>query len=409
VPPRPPPLLRPLRRRVGAFVATLICIAATAAAGTALAQPDRKTCTARIGRDFPPASAHLRSLAIEPLVRLLRSLDEQRIDVRAFLLLADCELVVERYKAGVGRDDNHAIYSVTKSVVSTLVGSLLREQKITGLDVPVGSVVARPAGVDDAHWQRGSKLALRNVMNMASGYAYVHNPSNSPLYDTRIDRFAYALSQQVAAQPGERFNYSDADASITGAVASAAAGESLYAYAQRTLFDPLQMFNHAWWFRDAAGRDPGGWGLRLRPMDMLKVGQLYVQEGQWNGHTVFDAHYPSPAWTRGPAPDYGLHWWIGRPTGVSGTEHYAAIGFKGQRIYVYPRRGIVVAIVASLTGDEERRLADAVLSAIREAIAKPDRAEASAASHADLAQLVRAGFRGVTRVPQSLQDTPAHP
>src|SRR5882672_3079921 len=385
------------------------CAALTAIAADALAQSTIKTCSAAIGRDIPSAPAGSRTLAIEPLIHLFKSLDKQRIDVRAFLLLKDCGLVVERYKAGLTRDQNHAVYSVTKSVVSTLVGTLLKDRKISGLDLPVSSIMKRPAGTKDAQWERASTLTLRNVMNMASGFAYVHNPTNSPLYDTRTNAFIYALSQGITAKPGERFNYSDADASITGAVVSSAAGDSLYAYAQRALFDPLRMFHHEWWFRDAAGRYPGGWGLRLRPMDMLKLGQLYVQKGEWNGQELFDPEYPSMAWARGAAPEYGLHWWIGRPARAPGDERYAAIGHKGQRIYVYPNLGIVVAIVASLTGDEERQLTSATLAAVLETAAKANGAEASVAAKAELAKLVRSGFRGVTRAKQSLQDMPGHP
>jgi CubicO group peptidase (beta-lactamase class C family) len=188
-------------------------------------------------------------------------------------------------------------------------------------------------------------LTLRNVMNMASGFAYAHNPSVSPLYDTRTNGFNYALSQQIAAKPGERFNYSDADASITGAVVASVAGEDLYAFARRALFDPLQMFNHDWWLRDAAGRYPGGWGLRMRPMDMLKVGQLYIQNGAWNNYKVFHPGYPALAWAKGVSPRYGLHWWIGLPDKTGRSDYFAAEGFKGQRIYVFPSLGIVAAIV----------------------------------------------------------------
>jgi CubicO group peptidase (beta-lactamase class C family) len=381
----------------------------TAIAVDAPAQSTIKTCSAAVGRDFPAASADSRGLAVEPLVRLFKTLDRQELDVRAFLLLKDCGLVVERYKAGLTREHNHAVYSVTKSVTATLAGTLLMNRQIASLDLPVTRLMERPAGTTDAQWARASTLTLRNVMNMASGFAYVHNPTRSPLYDTRTNAFSYALSQEVAAKPGERFNYSDADASITGAVVSSAAGDPLYAYARRALFDPLRMVNHAWWFRDVAGRYPGGWGLRLRPMDMLKLGQLYVQKGAWNGLQLFDPEYPSMAWARGASPEYGLHWWIGRPAKAPGGERYAAVGFKGQRIYVYPNLGIVVAIAASLTRDEQQQLDRATSAAVLEAAAKSDGTGASAAAKAELAELVRSGFHGVTRVEQSRQDVPGTP
>jgi CubicO group peptidase (beta-lactamase class C family) len=169
------------------------------------------------------------------------------------------------------------------------------------------------------------------------------------------------------------------------------------------------MFNHDWWFRDAAGRYLGGWGLRLRPMDMLKLGQLYIQKGVWNERQVFDARYPAMATTPGASSRYGLHWWIALPSGNTAPDFFAAIGFKGQRLYVFPDLGIVVAIVSSLTGDEETQLTVATLEAIRASVPRFWARSASDAVRAELSQLVQSGFRGVKRVRQSSQDVPKAP
>jgi CubicO group peptidase (beta-lactamase class C family) len=346
-------------------------------------------------------------MSVGPLVAMLESVDEKGMDVRGLLLLKDCTLVLERYKSGVGRDHNHAVYSVTKSVVSTLVGVLRRDGKLPDLNSPVTTIAPRPVGVTDLAWERASMVSLKNVMNMASGFAYVHNPRLHPIYDQRINRFTTALSQDVAAKPGERFNYSDADASITGAVVAAVADADLYTYAKSELLNPLQMSNHEWWFRDVAGRPPGGWGFRMRPMDMLKLGQLYLQNGLWNGKRIFDSDYTSLAWTRGPSKAYGLHWWIGREVAGVKIEYYAAIGFKGQRIYVIPKLGVVAAVVASVPSAEERVLDTTVLNAIV-AAAKPTHEKANTGG-AELDARVRRGFRGITRSPQSAQDAPRGP
>lgn len=347
-------------------------------------------------------------MAAEPFVRLLKSFDEQKLDIRAFLILKDCVVVLERYKEGLTRDHNHAMYSVTKSIVSTLVGIQLDGGRLAGLDLPVSRIMSRPSGIRDSDWERAATLTLRNVMNMASGFAYAHNPSVSPLYDTRTDGFSYALSLQIAAKPGQRFNYSDADASVTGAVVASVAGEDLYAFARRALFDPLQMFNHDWWLRDSAGRYPVGWGLRMRPMDMLKVGQLYIQNGTWNNNRVFHPGYPALAWAKGVSSRYGLHWWIGVPDKSGRSDHYTAEGFKGQRIYVFPTLGIVAAIASSLTAAEQQQLDSGTLVAIRASVRQAGGAAGDEAKM-ELSQLVGSGFHGVTRVRQSDQDVPKLP
>lgn len=394
-----------MRAFFAALAGTLVMVCACAQAPAAASS----TCARPVGRDLPSGTMNPQTMAAEPFVRLLKSFDEQKLDIRAFLILQDCVVVLERYKAGLTRDHNHALYSVTKSIVSTLVGAQLNDGVLAGIDLPISRIMRRPAETPERYWERASTLTLRNVMNMGSGFAYSHNPSFSPLYDTRTNGFHYALSQEIAARPGERFNYSDADASITGAVVASVAGEDLYGFARRALLDPLHMFNHDWWLREAAGRYPGGWGLRMRPMDMLKVGQLYIQNGLWNNRRVFGPGYPALAWARGVSSRYGLHWWIGVSSGNVEPDHYAAIGFKGQRIYVFPRLGIVVAIVASLPPDEERKLASETLAAIRSSVAQAVPNVAGDEAQIELGRLARSGFRGVTRVRQSAQDSPKSP
>jgi CubicO group peptidase (beta-lactamase class C family) len=144
-------------------------------------------------------------------------------------------------------------------------------------------------------------------------------------------------------------------------------------------------------------------------MDMLKLGQLYMQKGVWNNRKVFAANYPAQAWAPGVSPRYGLHWWIGQSPGSGRADHYAAIGLKGQRIYVFPDLGIVAAVVASLPADEERYLASATVAAIRESAVQTDPSDSGDPARNELRPPLRSGFRGVTRVRQSSQDRPRPP
>ena len=381
------------------MIRALVLIAAIAAPWSAWSQG----CAAPVGKDFPMATPVEVGLSAVRLGQVLDALDAGRHDVRALLVLRDCKLVLERYKDGVGREHNHAVYSVTKSFASTLVGALLYQGKLKTVDTPIADVVPKAARIDDAHWVKAKQITLRNAMQMASGLEYKHDPCCHPIYDTREDRLAAALVPAAAAAPGTRFLYSDGDASLTGATVAAVGDRDLLSLAKDTLFTPLQMENHDWLFRDRAGRYPGGWGLRVRPMDMLKLGQLYLQGGEWNGKRVFAADYPAQAWTAGPNKAYGLHWWIADPA-VFGTPYFWAQGFKGQRIFVFPEWRLVVAQVASLPGEEEAPVARIVVRGLVEALKAGGAGDPAA--QAQLKQKEAAGFRGETRVAQSPQDTP---
>lgn len=357
---------------------------------------------ADVGEDFATASPSSQGFSAARLGSMLQALDQARFDIRAVLVLHDCHVVLERYKAGIGRGYNHAMYSVTKSISSTLVGALLMQGKIRDINAPIPQLIERPRGLSEEEWKRLDQISLKNVMQMASGFDYQHNPATNPIYDTRQDRVRLVVNQRVAAPPGTRFNYSDADATLTGTVIAGAAGTSLLDFAEKTLFEPLKMRNVAWWFPDQGARVPGGWGLRLRPMDMLKLGQLYLQQGQWNGSAIFTPEYRDMAWAPGVSERYGLHWWRGR---VNGVQVFFANGYKGQRIYIFPALNTVVAIVSSVNGEEETAVTATITKAVVEAANKNGGAIADDGD-ADLLKEQAKGFDGETRIRQEMQDAP---
>jgi len=297
------------------------------------------------------------------------------------------------------------MYSVTKSVTATLVGALLYQQTLRSIDLPVAELMQKPGSISRDDWKKAQRITLRHVMQMSSGLAYENNPTGHPIYKLSQDRFAVALSPELIAEPGTRFNYSDGDATITGAVVAAVANTNLYSFAKTTLYDPLQMTNHDWWFTDAAGRYPGGWGLRLRPMDMAKVGQLYLQKGDWNGRVIFDSIFVALAWEPGPNKAYALHWWIGSAAQAQGVPYFAASGFKGQRIFVFPTLRLVVAMTASLPDTEARAISSLVVGAVVKA-AKDGAAADTNDAPAILVARQKRGFQGETRIAQEEQDAP---
>src|SRR5262249_30728279 len=161
------------------------------------------------------------------------------------------KVVVELYAEKVTRDHNHALYSVTKSILATLLGVLLRSERLSSLDVSVADVVAASAALDADRLEKARRIRIRDVMSMTSDLEYLSDPTGHPIYGA-ADRFQFALGPALVHEPGRRFNYSDGDASIAGAVVAAAAGKDLLGYGNEVLFGPLGFKNVEWWFRDKA-------------------------------------------------------------------------------------------------------------------------------------------------------------
>ena len=318
--------------------------------------------------------------------------------------MRDCRVAFERYKDGLSREHNQALYSVTKSVSATLAGILLHQGRLRSLDAPVATLVPKPLSISQDTWAKAERITFKNVMQMSSGLDYKSDPTRHPIYAVNIDRLAMALSPGFVADPGTRYNYSDGDASITGAVVASVADRNLYSFAREALLDPLQMANHDWPYPDSAGRTPGGWALRLRPMDMAKLGQLYIQKGEWNGQRLFAAEFLEQAWMPGSVSFYALHWWIGNAREANGTPYFYANGFKGQRIFVFPTLRAVVTLSSSLPLAEVRAVDTLIVAALVEATGSQGPVTEDALNA--LKQIQDRGFAGETRIAQSEQDRP---
>ena len=115
-------------------------------------------------------------------------------------------------------------------------------------------------------------------------------------------------------------------------------------FAEQDLFKPLGISN-VYWETDAAGIPIGGWGLRLTPRDMAKLGYLYLRDGMWDGKQIVSAEWVERATRKLTGTDsdlgYGYQWWT-YPT----LEAYTALGRYGQTIFVIPQLDMVIVTTA---------------------------------------------------------------
>jgi CubicO group peptidase (beta-lactamase class C family) len=356
----------------------------------------------------PPEHVGMRSGRLAEAIKSLRGKDR---DIHALVVLRNCKVAVELYAENVTRDHNHALYSVTKPILATLIGVLLKSGILSSLDVSVADIVATSTKLEADKLQKAQRIRLKDVMSMASGLEYLSDPADHPIYGA-ADRFQFALGPALVHEPGKRYNYSDGDASIAGAVVAAAAGTDLLSYANQVLFTPLGFKNVEWWFRDKAGRYPGGWGLRLRAVDMARFGQLYLQSGRWQGKTIIDANFVRNAWKPSPAAShYGLFWWRWvQEDPRTGPVHFAN-GFKGQRIYVVPKHGIVIVVTANISDADAQEAYAALVRAVVSAVQSNGPINQSTSDAIRLAEQLRVPFSGKPGNPVSKtgQDAPRLP
>ena len=297
------------------------------------------------GTDLPEARPAEVGVDTQKLIQLSQWIREQNLDVRSLLVVKDGKLVFERYSGGLDRGYNYELYSITKGVTAILAGMLIEEGKLR-LDDKIVPILAKAR--PDLAQKLGDKqdLEIRHILSMSSGLHYDFKPPNDPIYYDAPDRMQLAADTQPKVKPGTEFEYTDINPILTAAVLSAAAGMPIEQYAKAKLFEPMGFQNYAWGRADKKGLVSTGWGLRLRPVDMAKVGLLVLQDGSWQGKQLVPASWIKQMTSPGVVPYFGYYWWINNI--VTSEPEVDTMAFKGQFITALPKRDAVVVMTSML-------------------------------------------------------------
>lgn len=278
------------------------------------------------------------------------------------------KLVMERYYKGTdyrplkGTSDvvefgptvKHGVFSISKSVSSLLVGIAQGEGKLPDLDAPLTDHL--PATYADLRTPDNARIGIRDLLTMSSGLDWNErppygDPQNAALQMMRApDPYRFVLRQRAAFKPGTTFNYSSGDTELLGLVLANGIGQSIDDYARDKLFGPLGITDVDWVKMPNSGQPFAAAGLRLRPRDVAKLGQLLLTDGQWNGRQVVPKGWVAESTKprlKGYGYFYGYQWWLGRTFSSGRDMHWTAgFGYGGQRLFVQPDLGLVVAVTA---------------------------------------------------------------
>jgi CubicO group peptidase (beta-lactamase class C family) len=277
----------------------------------------------------------------------LQEIKDRGIAIDSLLIIHNGYVVLDAHFAPYDGSFPHNLASVTKSVMTTLIGIAVDQGKID-LDQPMVSFFPKRtiANLDErkAHITVRDLVSARNGMQsgcLADDLGTVDTMRSEP------DWVQAALDRPMVAEPGTKFCYDSPGMHILSAILQEATGMTAMQFAQQNLFGPLGI-QDAIWNIDPQGYSRGWGDLHLTPESMAKIGYLWLHQGSWNGQQIVSRDWVIDSVRRHSTKvdhdsGYGYGWWIN-------NSHYFAAGRMGQDIRVIPALNTV--LVATGGGGE---------------------------------------------------------
>ncbi len=359
-------------RRILAAGATLCLLASAPLSGSAAqaAAGLEGQCGPMVSADewtlSSPEAEGIDAAALAAMVEAIESGQFTKID--SVIVARRGRLVFEAYFNGFEAETLHDTRSSFKSVTSILIGIAVDHGLIGDVRDPILPAFSQYETFEN--WSEDKRaITLEHLLTMTAGFDAEENFGVGPWREDDMwksrDWIKFTLDLPMAHRPGEQFSYNTPTSVLLGGVLRQASGEPVPEFARKRLFEPLCILDYRWRFSPSGQAMTGG-SFFIRPRDMAKFGQLFLDRGVWNGRRIVSQEWVDRSTRRRVAAlppgsqipheleemGYGYHWWTHRRfLGSERTSTFLAAGNGGQVIYVFPGFDLVVVFTGSNYND----------------------------------------------------------
>lgn len=270
----------------------------------------------------------------------------ERFQTVGFMVAKDGKILWEKYWENYSAESKTNSFSMAKTVVTLLLGKAIQQGYIKSLDQPITDFL--PEFQQDAF---AKKCTVGDLSAMTSGYDWQEdyylplNPTAKAYYGNQIEK--QMLERKFISEPGGHFNYLSGNTQLLGIILQRAVGISLSRYLQEEFWQPMGMQEDAYWSKDRKdGMEKAYCCINSNVRDFGKLGQLLLQNGNWNGKQILDSAFINKMISpnlKAFQPDeqafYGYSVWM---DWKHQPAFYGFMGHLGQRIIVVPEQNLVI-------------------------------------------------------------------
>ncbi|PYP76908.1 MAG: serine hydrolase [Gemmatimonadetes bacterium] len=297
---------------------------------------------------LPRSTPEAQGISSSAILSFVQAADTGIDGMNSFMVVRHGHVVAEGWWSPYDAPTPHVLYSLSKSFTSTAVGLAIAEGRLS-LDDEVLKFFPGEAPTQPSTNLRA--MRVRDLLRMNTGHQtepQLLDPVDSSMRSaTWVKRF---FAHPVAFKPGTHFLYNSPATYMLSAIVQRVTGQTVLDYLQPRLFEPLGI-ERPTWVQSPEGINAGAYGLSVRTEDIARLGQLYLQKGQWNGKQLIPAAWvdaatslqtsngssPRSDWDQG----YGYQFWQSR-------HGYRGDGAFGQYMLILPQYDAVVAITSGV-------------------------------------------------------------
>lgn len=291
-------------------------------------------------KKLPRSTPEEQGVSSHHLRRFINRLKEINIQLHTFMILRNGHVIAEAYRQPYSPEYRRLLHSVSKSFTSTAIGIAV-DEGILAIDEKVASFF--PNELPENPDKKLLEMTISHLLTMTCGHK---EDTLGALISSEKNWVKAFLACPLEYKPGTYFVYNSGATFMLSAIIQKVTGLTLFEYLKPRVFEPLGIQDPQW-DQNPDGMNTGGWGLMVKPEDIAKFGQMYLQEGVFGGKRIISREWIQQATSKsvpndtGVNPDvewnqgYGFQFWMCR------YDAYRADGAFGQYCVVMPKQNMV--------------------------------------------------------------------
>lgn len=284
--------------------------------------------------------------------------DFKKYKTVAFIVIQNKKIILEEYWGNYGPLSLSNSFSMSKTLISLLIGCAINDGVIKNVDQPVSDFLPEWTAFD------GKQLTIKHLLTMSAGVDW--EESHSTLFSKTTeayygkDLWNLTLTARLIKKPGVEFYYQSGASQILAYLLQKATSKSISDYASEKIWTPIHAEVDALWSLDKQnGMEKAYCCFNSNARDFARLGQLVLNKGQWDGLQVVDSNYIRSATTpatwltytkktqqddttlqeTAPCTFYGYQFWIAN---YRGMKIPYMRGILGQYVFIIPQLNAVI-------------------------------------------------------------------